>query len=75
MSAPTYAAEGSVRGNCGHKHRTIEGAAACADRDQRACASQGAGCYSDRIVVRTDGMPLTDAEEQAIEDRAEYLAR
>lgn len=44
----TYTMTGSVRGNCGHKHRTISGAAACSVRDQRDC--QSVGGYSDRRI-------------------------
>lgn len=62
----TYTTRGSVRGGCGHRHKTIESALACAERDARACASLGGGAYSDRRVARTDGTPLTDAEGDAI---------
>ena len=55
-----YQAEGSVRGNCGHHHRTVVAAQRCVSRDQDGCASQGG--YSDRRVIRSDGEPLTDAE-------------
>jgi len=41
-----------VRGNCGHKHRTLEAAEKCNDRDQAGCARQGG--YSDRGVVYID---------------------
>lgn len=39
---------GSVRGDCGHAHRTIEAAEACRSRDSRGCRSQGG--YSDREI-------------------------
>lgn len=32
-----YTTEGSVRGTCGHTHRTIEAAYACAARDRAGC--------------------------------------
>lgn len=50
-----YECEGSVRGSCGHQHRTVHAAEACIDRDQGGCASQGG--YSDRslYLVRKDG--------------------
>ena len=43
-----YTTWGSVRGCCGHEHRTEEAAEACASKDQRACARVGG--YSDRKV-------------------------
>lgn len=57
-----YAGYGHVRGHCGHTHRTLKGAHACVQRDLRACQRQGGGAYSDRIVGRVDGEPLSDAE-------------
>ncbi len=60
----TYTTEGSVRGCCGHKHRTIEAAIRCIKRDQAGCSSQGG--YSDRSVVRVDGEDLTDSEKEDI---------
>ena len=49
MSTTHYTTRGSVRGGCGHKHRTEEAAERCAERDHRDCAA--AGGYSDRKVV------------------------
>ncbi len=43
-----YTTWGSVRGCCGHAHKTVEAAEACIDKDHRDCASQGG--YSDREV-------------------------
>jgi hypothetical protein len=40
---------GSVRGGCGHLHRTVEAAARCRQRDAHGCAVQGG--YSDRAVM------------------------
>lgn len=50
-----YTTNGSARGNCGHKHRTMEGAERCLCADRRGCATQGG--YSDRSLyaVSTDG--------------------
>jgi hypothetical protein len=49
-----YTLTGSVRGNCGHQHTTIMGAARCSAEDQRDCQSQGG--YSDRnLRVIEDG--------------------
>jgi len=53
----TYTTEGGVRGNCGHRHRSIGAAYACIRDDQRGCASQGG--YSDRDIVRCDSEALT----------------
>lgn len=58
----TYVAKGSVRGSCGHSHRSLRTATACAARDAKACASLGGGAYSDRIAVRADGVPLSEDE-------------
>lgn len=43
-----YETIGSVRGNCGHHHKTIEAAQRCIDRDMVGCKSQGG--YSDRFI-------------------------
>lgn len=56
----TYTTRGSVRGGCGHKHRTIKAAARCANEDQAECQKQGG--YSDRELRRTDGKELTEDE-------------
>ncbi len=55
----TYTTDGSVRGTCGHKHRTVEAAYKCLEEDQQGCESQGG--YSDRHVEQTDGDDLTDS--------------
>lgn len=57
-----YEARGSVRGSCGHGHRTIKAAEECAMRDRLACAKLGGGAYSDRIVCRVGGEPLNQQE-------------
>jgi hypothetical protein len=43
-----YTCWGSVRGNCGHYHKSIEAAEKCIARDDRGCAAQGG--YSDRSI-------------------------
>lgn len=56
-----YTTTGSVRGTCGHRHRTYETAERCAVQDQRDCrAIPGGHSYSDRSVVEV----LTDGTEQ-----------
>ena len=44
----TYTCYGSVRGCCGHEHRTEDAAFRCIERDTRGCASHGG--YSDRQI-------------------------
>ena len=56
----TYTTRGSVRGECGHQHRSLRTAEKCRRRDADGCRSQGG--YSDRRVCRGDGSPLTEAE-------------
>lgn len=51
-----FTTKGSVRGSCGHDHRTLKGAVACLKRDQRGCAKQGG--YSDRTVLLSTGEGL-----------------
>lgn len=48
VAAARYTTRGSVRGGCGHLHRTADAARACLQRDQRGCERQGG--YSDRGV-------------------------
>ena len=52
MIMTLYRCNGSIRGNCGHKHTTLSGAIRCLDRDARKCASQGG--YSDRSIQAQD---------------------
>jgi len=53
-----YTTSGSVRGQCGHHHRTREAAERCLERDRRGCRSQGG--YSDRKEIE-----ITDETEVA----------
>lgn len=73
----TYTTQGSVRGGCGHKHRTISAALACRDRDQAEIRRHvGGGAYSDREVVAVEGgqiRPLDD-DEAALLDDLEQIA-
>lgn len=48
----TYTTIGSVRGSCGHKHRTREAAQRCLEQDKQDCAAQGG--YSDRLILASD---------------------
>lgn len=63
----TYTCVGPVRGLCGHKHKTVGAAVSCCAKDQAAIRRAYPGtfpahAYSDRVVVRCDGMPLDDDE-------------
>jgi len=61
-----YRTQGSVRGRCGHNHRTLSGAVRCLKQDRKGCAV--AGGYSDRDIVRIDGVELTEGEYYAIDE-------
>lgn len=65
-----YTTSGSVRGDCGHHHRTLSGADRCLQRDMDGCASQGG--YSDRRIVAIDGegceRELSAEEQRLLED-------
>jgi hypothetical protein len=63
----TYQADGSVRGSCGHNHKTAGAAWRCANRDQHDCGNLGGGAYSDRAVVRSDGEPLSADDMDSID--------
>lgn len=63
----TYRAVGSVRGDCGHEHKTAGAAWDCVHRDSRRCAALGGCAYSDRVVVRSDGEELTGADRRSID--------
>jgi len=52
---------GGVRGECGHKHKTVTGAIRCIEADRRACRRLGG--YSDRTIRAADGVRSLDGEE------------
>jgi len=54
-----YIASGEIRGDCGHRHRTIGTARLCAEKDWERCARLGGGAYSDRGVTGSDGTHYT----------------
>jgi hypothetical protein len=60
-----YTTTGSVRGCCGHKHRTLGGAVKCLQRDTAGCNSQGG--YSDRTVCHHDGSELADDDQEIVD--------
>lgn len=50
-----YTTWGSVRGGCGHLHRSVEAAERCIARDARAVRrGNGRDAYSDRAVYRVE---------------------
>ena len=51
-----YTCRGSVRGSCGHKHRTIDAAAKCCASDQSGCRRHGG--YSDRYIRDSAGQTV-----------------
>ena len=55
-----YITKGSVRGNCGHRHRTLTGAVRCLLRDQSGARKQGG--YSDREIRYADGRRLSESD-------------
>lgn len=59
-----YTTKGSARSTCGHNHRSIKTAVKCLLADGSGCQSQGG--YTDRFVVRVDGVSLTDNERDYI---------
>lgn len=50
-----YVATGPVRGDCGHRHRTLTAAMRCVDRDARACAKLGGRLLGPTTIRRSDG--------------------
>lgn len=55
----TYTTRGSVRGGCGHKHRTMAAAVRCLQADQSCCRTLRG--YSDRTI-----RPVEDGEERSL---------
>jgi hypothetical protein len=64
MARTTYSTHGSVRGSCGHEHRSVEAAARCLRKDMADCVSVGG--YSDRSVVASDDEPLDDYDDALV---------
>jgi len=48
MTMTTYTTRGSVRGSCGHQHKTMAAALSCLMADQSGCRTHGG--YSDRYI-------------------------
>lgn len=63
----TYTTTGSVTGDCGHQHRSLDAAHRCLinhGKDiKRQCGPQS---YSDRSIVQGDGTELTPAEAEEL---------
>lgn len=77
----TYESVGSVRGGCGHAHKTPEAAGRCTRRDQHGIARAYPStfptkAYSDRVVQRSDGAVMVETEDgdwlTEDEDRRRY---
>lgn len=88
MSAPKngWTCWGSVRGSCGHVHRTYEAALRCCEADHQAVRrTYGRNHYSDRVVYqvidgrrdREEYIPpeIREAEERAIREIEEARKR
>lgn len=65
-----YTTLGTVRGSCGHNHKTIQAAYNCLRKDQKDVNSLGGGAYSDRIIVRAS-MEELDGDEREELDQIE----
>lgn len=66
-----FSTRGSVRGGCGHRHRTPEAAGRCAREDQQGCKRQGG--YSDRVLVIV-GVSPADPAFSPTEEEADVFA-
>ncbi len=62
MTTKYYHCKGSVRGDCGHHHRTLISADKCLKRDRKGCKKQGG--YSDRYVIYEPSGEIVSREEQ-----------
>ncbi len=71
--AVRYECVGSVRGSCGHEHKTMRAAVRCLDKDRDGCSSCGGGAYSDRRVRRVGDVPLSDREHEEYDAIRESL--
>lgn len=63
-----YTTTGSVRGNCGHRHRSVVAAEQCRQSDANGCGMQGG--YSDRRIVAVEDdvtRELNAAEDDLLE--------
>ena len=65
--ARTYTTIGDIRGECGHRHRTLRTAAICRHRDSVGCVSHGG--YSDRRLYAVEEgddivIPSNDEREE-----------
>ena len=56
---PYFICKGSVRNDCGIKHRTLKSAVKCLQKDMNYCKCQGG--YSDRMAIKMHDQ-FTDAE-------------
>jgi hypothetical protein len=69
-----FVSVGSIRGWCGHVHRTLDAAIKCSVRDGRDCGSTGG--YSDRGVYRLMSHgKLRNVDPMRYQDHERELAR
>jgi len=71
--ARTYTTIGDIRGECGHRHRTLRTAAICYHRDSVGCDSHGG--YSDRRLVVEEGNDIVTATHKEMEEYNDTLYR
>lgn len=69
----TYSTIGYVRGNCGHKHTTIQAAFKCLERD--ALRHHKMGGNTDRVIVRNDGENFTSDDRDNLAGLSFYQRR
>lgn len=67
-----YYLDGSVRGNCGHRHRSLRAAARCLREDQAGCEMQGG--YSDRHLCLVGGWSTDDEWERTLREFDAYVS-
>lgn len=74
MKPVTYTTHGKIRGQCAHKHRTLDAAVRCILRDRDACARLSGMCYSDRSEIRgSDGSVYVEGYRDADAEESEWL--
>jgi len=61
--ARTYTTISDIRGECGHRHRTLRTAAICRHRDSVGCDSQGGYSYH-WLVVKEDNDIVTATHKE-----------
>ena len=70
-----YENKGSVRGSCGHKHKTISGLQKCLNSELKATRSLGGGAYSDRMPFVVEDSISTRLETECGENNEVIVLR